>query len=125
MLEPSSRIKNGYRPLVIALSDGTVATGVLRSESEDHLELIDSGLRPLRFAKADVVECRLGDTSPMPAGLVDGLTPGEFADLIAFLESLRRRDSPLQQSGRSRVAWPAAIMHERGGNVRQENRDPG
>jgi putative heme-binding domain-containing protein len=93
VLEPSSRIVNGYRPVVIALSDGTVATGLPRAESEDHVDLIDSGLRPLRLAKANVVARRLGDTSPMPTGLVDGLTPGEFADLIAFLESLRHEGS--------------------------------
>jgi quinoprotein glucose dehydrogenase len=93
VLEPSSRIVNGYRPIVIGLSDGTVATGLLRAETEDHVDLIDSGLRPLRLAKADVVERRLGDTSPMPTGLVDGLNSGEFADLIAFLESLRDEGS--------------------------------
>ncbi len=90
VLEPSSRIVNGYRPVVVALADGTVATGLLRAETEDHIDLIDSGLRPLRLAKADVAAPRLGDTSPMPTGLVDGLTPAEFADLIAFLEALRR-----------------------------------
>ncbi len=95
VLEPSSRIVNGYRPLVVALNDGTVATGVLRAESEDHVDLIDSGLRPLRLAKADMMERRLGDTSLMPAGLIDGLTPAEFADLIAFLESLRHAKAPL------------------------------
>ena len=93
VLEPSSLIKNGYRPIVIAMSDGTVATGLLRAESEDHVELIDSELRQLRLAKANMIERRLGDTSPMPAGLVDGLTPGEFADLIAFLQSLRSERS--------------------------------
>ncbi len=95
VLEPSSRIVNGYRPLVVALNDGTVATGVLRAEGEDHVDLIDSGLRPVRLAKADMMERRLGDTSLMPAGLVDGLTPAEFADLIAFLESLRHAKVPL------------------------------
>jgi putative heme-binding domain-containing protein len=91
VLEPSSRIVNGYRPLVVALDDGSVATGLVRAETEDHLELIDPSMKPIRVSRSEIVERRLGEISPMPAGLVDGLSAQEFADLIAFLESLRDR----------------------------------
>ncbi|WP_435010028.1 HEAT repeat domain-containing protein [Tundrisphaera lichenicola] len=89
VLEPSARIANGYQPVVIARIDGTVLTGLIREETEAHLELIDSQARTIRVAKGDVETRRIGEISTMPTGLVDGLTKVEFADLIAYLMSLK------------------------------------
>ncbi len=89
VLEPSARIATGYQPVLIAKTDGKVLTGLLKSETETDLELIDADARVTRVRKTEIDERRLGDVSFMPTGLVDTLSKEEFADLIAFLASLR------------------------------------
>ncbi|MBX6316724.1 MAG: c-type cytochrome, partial [Isosphaeraceae bacterium] len=89
VLEPSNRIATGYQPVLIARTDGTVQTGLVRNETETAIDLIDTEAQITRIPKAEIVERRVGDVSLMPTGLVDTLKPEEFADLIAFLQSLR------------------------------------
>jgi putative heme-binding domain-containing protein len=89
VLEPSSRLATGYQPVLAALKNGAVATGMVRSETETHLELIDADSHITKISKADLEERRVGDTSIMPAGNVEALTPQQFADLIAYLQSLK------------------------------------
>jgi putative heme-binding domain-containing protein len=89
VLEPSNRIATGYQPILIAKRDGTVVTGLLRDESETHLDLVDTEARPLRVAKSEIDQRRIGEVSLMPAGAVDSLSPVEFSDLIAYLVGLK------------------------------------
>ncbi len=89
VLEPSNRLATGYQPLLISRRDGTVQTGLLRSETDDHLDLIDADGKPFRVAKAEIDERKVSDLSMMPAGLCDSLTAFEFTDLIAYLGSLK------------------------------------
>jgi putative heme-binding domain-containing protein len=89
LLEPSSRIATGYQPLVLALRDGKVLTGLVRSETDDSIEIVDAEARITRVPKADIEERRVGDVSIMPAGLADALTPLEFTDLVSYLQGLK------------------------------------
>jgi putative heme-binding domain-containing protein len=93
VLEPSARIAAGYQPTVIARDDGSVITGVVRAETEAALELTDAGGTLFRIPKSEIEARRLGNVSLMPTGLADSLTPAEFADLIAYLMSLRSGDN--------------------------------
>ncbi len=89
ILEPSRQIVEGYRTTTIATKDGRVLSGIAREESPAGLVLIDADGKkhPVR---ADEIENRKIDgTSLMPSSLTTGISPAEFADLIAFLESLR------------------------------------
>ncbi len=94
VLEPSARMAIGYQPVVLALSDGRVLSGLIRSEAESHLDLVDADGKVSRIAKADVDDRHLGDSSLMPANLVEALTTQEFADLIAYLQSLKTATTP-------------------------------
>jgi putative heme-binding domain-containing protein len=89
VLEPSARLATGYQPVVVALADGRVVTGLVRAETGTELELVDADAKVVRVAKDEVVERRTGDVSVMPAGVAETLEPGQFADLIAFLASLK------------------------------------
>jgi putative heme-binding domain-containing protein len=89
VLEPSARIATGYQPAVIARRDGTVVTGLVRAETEASLELVDSQGRPIRVARSEIDRRQIGEVSTMPEGLVEGLSPVEFADLIAYLMTLK------------------------------------
>jgi putative heme-binding domain-containing protein len=100
VLEPSSRIATGYQPLLVATTDGQVVAGLLRSETATELELIDAEARTTRVLKSGIEERRVNDVSLMPTGLIDTLTPSEFADLIAYLQSLRAPAPSVPASGR-------------------------
>ncbi len=89
MLEPSSRIATGYQPAIVARKDGAVVTGVIRGETNAHVEVVDGEARSIRIPKADIEARRVGDVSIMPSGQVDGLAPVDFADLVAYLTSLK------------------------------------
>lgn len=89
VLEPSSRLATGYRPTVASLRDGRVVSGIVRSETDDELVLIDGSAKTTRLFKKEIEERKIGEISIMPSGSVDSLSPSEFADLIAFLTSLK------------------------------------
>jgi putative heme-binding domain-containing protein len=89
VLEPSNRISTGYQPVVLATRDGKVLSGMIRAETNDAIDLVDSEGKLTRVARSEVKERRLGTVSLMPAGLADGLTVAEFADLISYLSSLK------------------------------------
>ncbi len=99
VLEPSNRIANGYQPVVVATRDGKVLTGVVRSETNDALDLVDADAKSIRLAKSAIEERQVGNVSIMPAGLVDGLTVAEFADLISYLTSLKA--APMATKGKA------------------------
>jgi putative heme-binding domain-containing protein len=88
VLEPSARIATGFQSVVVATRAGKVATGVLRAETDQVLELADSEARITRIPKKDIEIRRVGNASVMPAQPVESLTPAEFADLVGFLMTL-------------------------------------
>ena len=89
VLFPSAKISSGYEPTTFALADGRVVTGIVRNETADAFEIQDADAKSVRIAKADVDERKRSDVSLMPNGLAQGLSPQDFADLIAFLETLK------------------------------------
>ena len=89
VLEPSDRIATGYQPVLLALTDGKVLTGLIRSENAAAIELVDAEARVVRVPIAEIDERRVGAVSIMPANLLDTLSPLEFTDLISYLEGLR------------------------------------
>ena len=94
VIQPSERFAIGYRPVVVATRDGRVVSGVVRSETDGTLTLVDSEAKEIVLAKSEIEERRPAEASIMPTGLVDGLTPLDFADLIAYLDSLRATTKP-------------------------------
>ncbi len=89
VLYPSQRISSGYEPVVVALGDGRVLTGIVKSDNAESLEIEDADAKLVKIPKADIDERRPSDVSLMPNGLAEGLKKQDFADLIAFLESLK------------------------------------
>ena len=69
--------------------DGIAHTGVVSSRDDQSLTLTDAENQSHRIG-ADVIDGEIeSNVSLMPTGLPDLLTPQEFTDLIAYLESLR------------------------------------
>ncbi len=99
VLFPSDRISSGYEPVVVATRDGRVLTGMIKSDTADVLVIEDADAQRVKIAKDDIDEQRRSDISLMPNGLAEGLTPQDFADLIAYLESLKEVPAKTSQGG--------------------------
>jgi putative heme-binding domain-containing protein len=96
ILYPSARIFSGYETVVVATSDGKVLTGLVKSDNADGLEIQDAEGKRIKIPKADIEERKTSDLSLMPNGIVEGITPQDFADLVAYLETLK--DAAANQS---------------------------
>ena len=74
----------------------------------DAVEIQDAEAKLVRLAKDQIDERKRSDVSLMPNGLAKGLSPQDFADLIAYLETLKNRQvsraSSASQSG-DRRSW--------------------
>lgn len=90
IVDPSAVVSEKYANTMFELADGRVFTG--RTRVTDYrspdAEVIPDLLEPhkaISIAKHEIVQRRVSPVSPMPKGLVDGLTKAEILDLIAYL----------------------------------------
>jgi putative heme-binding domain-containing protein len=98
VLFPSARIFQGYEPVIVGTSEGRVLTGIVKNETPALLEIEDADARRIKIEKDEVEERRQSDVSIMPSGLAEGLSRQDFADLIAYLETLK--EAPAGSSSR-------------------------
>ena len=86
---PSSTIAQGYDNYILTLKNNDQLTGLIADKSDTTTTLRDSSgaLRILR--NSDIKSTRRETTSLMPQGLNEILTPDQFRDLLAFLQSLK------------------------------------
>jgi putative heme-binding domain-containing protein len=89
VLYPSAKIFSGYEPLVVATTDGRIITGILKTKNDDTIELVDSDAHRVSVPRAEIDAQKPSDVSLMPSGLAAGVTKQDFADLLAYLASLR------------------------------------
>ncbi|HBE66569.1 MAG TPA: hypothetical protein DDW52_00335 [Planctomycetaceae bacterium] len=89
LLYPSVQIVEGYRTSRVLLDDGSVLKGVIIAQDEQSLSVADADAKQTTVPRAQVEEVQADKTSIMPSGLADNLTSDEFADLVAYLETLR------------------------------------
>ena len=89
ILQPSTKIAQGFDTYSFATVDGLVISGFVVSESADTVQIRqDSGLS--KELSVEYIELRKKqEQSMMPNGLADNLTPEQLSDLLAYLESLR------------------------------------
>ncbi len=106
VLDPSATIMMGYSTTVLLTQGGEQIEGVLRSVSDSELVLMGVGNVQTRIRLEDIKERLTSPTSLMPAGLQTGLSVAEFADLIAYLESLKQPNMRL----RNEVGTPKDIQ---------------
>ncbi len=90
VLYPSKVILEGYQQTIVELKNGDMVAGVLRGETAEQLQIIDTaGLHPI--AKKDIESQRQSQLSMMPEGLFQTMSTQDFADLISYLESLKEK----------------------------------
>ena len=89
VLYPSKQIFDGYQQTLVRTKSGDTYAGAVRGETQDELTLIDSENKKHVIRKSDVDRRKTSELSLMPEGLHAGLKPQEFADLVAYLQSLK------------------------------------
>lgn len=89
VLEPSNRLLSGYEMTVIATSGGEVLQGVVKSDTDDRIELVDVNGKVITISPDDIDERMRSELSLMPTGLYEGISAEEFSDLMAYLRSLK------------------------------------
>ncbi|MCR9293725.1 MAG: PQQ-dependent sugar dehydrogenase [bacterium] len=89
LLEPSRQIVEGYRTSSVLTSDGRVLAGILKEQADGKLLLQDAEAKTYEFHPDEIEQVSQQPVSLMPSGLAETLSTQEFADLIAYLETLR------------------------------------
>jgi putative heme-binding domain-containing protein len=87
ILWPSRVISDQYQAEMIELKDGKVVTGVLVRESAAALlvRTADAPDKPIAVPKGQIATRAPSTVSLMPEGLLDGYSPAEVANLLAFV----------------------------------------
>ncbi len=80
---------------MIARKDGKSQVGMLRDATTDAVDLRMADGETIHVPVDQIIQRRFIETSLMPEGLVDGLKPVEFADLVAYLMSLKPAVGPV------------------------------
>jgi putative heme-binding domain-containing protein len=88
LVDPSSQMMPINRPVRAVTKDGKIINGRRLNEDTYSVQLLDDKERLVSLVKADLREFTILKTSPMPS-FKDTLSPGEQADLIAYLLSLK------------------------------------
>lgn len=89
VLDPSDRIAQSYEQTTIVTIQGKVLSGMVKGESRASLELQNAEGILTRVPVAEIEERVKSRISLMPAGLYEGMTLEDFADIVAYLENLK------------------------------------
>ncbi|MCR9247892.1 MAG: c-type cytochrome, partial [bacterium] len=92
IIAPDRVISDQYAAVVVTKTDGSVILGRANSVDRGGVKYWDvvpavAQAELQRIPASEVASVEPSKQSPMPAGLVDALSPGELRDLVAFLLS--------------------------------------
>ena len=92
IIEPSHRIDEKYSMHVIATLDGQTISGIIQSENEDEIELLDNAASTvtIKVAKDDIDEMIKTSKSMMPKALMDNFTQEEIGELLHYIEASQK-----------------------------------
>ncbi len=92
ILEPSHRIDEKYSMHKILTVDGELITGIITSEDDERIELIDNpdSKQPIIIPVDDIEEMIKTSTSIMPKALMDNFTKDEIFELYSYLEESQK-----------------------------------
>lgn len=93
ILQPSATIAPGYSTTIIRTKAGDVFDGIVRESNDQVIGLMGADGKLNRIKTSDIASKRTTDVSLMPEGLEGALTEAQFADLIAYLTSLKAPQS--------------------------------
>jgi len=75
----------------VETKDDETFEGLVKAETNETLTLRDANGGNRQILKSDIKDRRNSQLSLMPEGLEAAMTPDDFADLVAYLVSLKGR----------------------------------
>ncbi|MFQ5733117.1 MAG: c-type cytochrome [Planctomycetaceae bacterium] len=90
---PSASFARGFRSYIIATDRGKIHTGVITRQTTSSITLRTATLAEVRIPRKEIDVIKESTTSIMPKGLDKTLSAAELRDLLAFLRSLRSRET--------------------------------
>jgi len=92
VLEPSAGLHPDYASLVVVTRRGKTHTGVLKQRTKIALQMFDEKGKLVTISFADIDEEKRSKKSLMPPGLFKTVKADQFADLIAYLTTLKQKE---------------------------------
>lgn len=87
IVAPDAAIAIGYETVVILTEDDESFSGILKSEDDERVQIMDAQGAVISIDK-DSIAARKKGLSSMPAGLMKYMNRRELRDLVAYLKSL-------------------------------------
>ena len=91
LIEPSKKIKEGYRMSLVTAKNGDVFAGAIVREDQNVVVIRNAAGNESRVPKPSIKTRETSPVSLMPSGLTTSLREDEFVDLIAYLASLGKQ----------------------------------
>ncbi len=88
IVAPSRDVSTRYQTTLVTTKDGKSYSGLVVYESVDGFLLRNGTGQTFRIETSQVDEKRKSPLSLMPAGLLKGFTPQDYADMYAYLRSI-------------------------------------
>lgn len=91
IMKPSAKIAQGFETQFFKMKDGDLLEGFVTREADNEIEIRNVAGITAVLDKKNIKSRGKRDISVMPEGLVEKLTPQEFANLLAYLEFLKAK----------------------------------
>jgi putative heme-binding domain-containing protein len=91
LLDPSAAIAIGYDTTILETRDGEEQQGVIKQATDAWVELMGWDGTTTRVAVPDIAARRTANASFMPSGMETLMGRRDFADLVAYLQTLHQR----------------------------------
>ncbi len=91
VLEPSARIHPDHATTTVVKTAGKTINGVLQSRTGKEIQLLDGEGKLVRIPIGMIELEKPSKTSLMPTGLNKTVKAGQFADLVAYMGTLRQK----------------------------------
>jgi putative heme-binding domain-containing protein len=85
IIDPSLEIREGYVNYVARTKDGRILVGVIVEQNPQAVTLRDAANQSVTLARSRIESLKASPASPMPPGLLNGLTKRQLRDLFAYL----------------------------------------
>ncbi len=111
VLDPNRSVEGNFRQYLVETVDGRVLTGLLLSENQTSVEVLDSQAQRQVVLREQIESLTASNKSVMPEGF-EKLPATELVDLLEFLAA-RGRYLPLRLSGAATVASDRGMFYAR------------
>ncbi len=91
VLYPSAGISHNFELWTVVLNSGTTVNGMLTSNTDDEVSIKGDDALVRSFKKSDVEELVKQKISMMPADLQKTMTTQELADVVEYMQSLKKK----------------------------------